>query len=127
MFLLVMKMTFKRRSKLLNSVESEVLQTGVKMYIQNGIVYAGELIEPIKVLAVRALNDYKLWLRFSDGEIKEFDFKPLLTETAFVPLQDNELFKSVYVDFGSAMWNDGEIDIAPEYLYHESISKTIET
>ena len=89
------------------------------MYVQNGIVYAGELSPPIKIISVRALEDYKLWLRFSDGAIKEFNFKPLLDEPAFLPLKDKTVFNSVYIDFGCTVWNDGEIDIAPEYLFEE--------
>ena len=89
------------------------------MYVKNGIVYAGELVPPIRVISVRPLEDYKLWIRFSNGEVKEFNFKPLLDEPAFKPLKDKNIFNSVYVDFGCTVWNDGEIDIAPEYLFEE--------
>ena len=33
------------------------------MYIKNGIAYAGEQAQPIKISGVRPLEDYKLWLR----------------------------------------------------------------
>lgn len=87
------------------------------MYIRNGIAYAGEEKPPLKVSGVRPLDDYKLWLRFNNGEIKIFDFKPELDFPAFSPLKDKALFNSVYIDYGVTVWNDGDIDIAPEHLY----------
>ena len=90
------------------------------MYIINGIAYAGEQEPAIKVSGVRALDDYRLWIRFNSGETKIFDFKPLLNKPAFSPLKETDVFKGVYIDYGITVWNDGEIDIAPEYLYEHS-------
>ena len=92
------------------------------MYIENGIAYAGEKEKPILVSGVRPLPDYVLWVRFSTGEVKLFDFKPLLSSSAFRPLTDVAVFNGVYVDYGVTVWQDGEIDIAPEYLYKYGIS-----
>lgn len=66
------------------------------------------------------MEDFKLWLRFSTGETKIFDVKPLLDLPVFKPLSDPEVFKGVYIDYGVTVWNDGEIDIAPETLYEQS-------
>ena len=87
------------------------------MYIKNGIAYAGEQAQPLKISGVRPLDDYKLWLRFSNGEVKIFDFSKELNAPAFSPLKDKAVFNSVYIDYGMTVWNDGDIDIAPEYLY----------
>lgn len=87
------------------------------MYIVNGIAYAGEQRPPLKVSGVRPLDHHRLWVRFNTGEAKVFDFTPLLDTPAFVPLKDETVFKNVYIDFGIACWADGDIDIAPEYLY----------
>jgi hypothetical protein len=92
------------------------------MYIENGIAYAGEKEKPILVSGVRPLPDYVLWIRFSTGEVKIFDFKPLLSSSAFQPLADVAVFNGVYIDYGVTVWQDGEIDIAPEYLYKYGIS-----
>lgn len=89
------------------------------MYIVDGIAYAGEKTPPIKVCGVRPLQDYRLWVRFTDGEAKIFDFKPLLDTPAFAPLKDITLFNSVYIDYGVTVWNGGDIDIAPETLYKD--------
>ena len=45
---------------------------------------------------------------------------PLLEKAAFAPLGDEEVFRGVYIDYGVTVWNDGDIDIAPEYLYENS-------
>lgn len=87
------------------------------MYIVNGIAYAGEPKQPVKISGIRPMKDHRLWVRFNTGEAKIFDFTPLLETPAFAPLKDEETFKNVYIDFGVACWNDGDIDIAPEYLY----------
>lgn len=52
------------------------------MYIRNGIAYAGEPRQPLKVSGVRPLDNYRLWIRFNTGEAKTFDFAPLLDEAA---------------------------------------------
>ena len=46
---------------------------------------------------------------------------PLLEKAAFAPLGDKEVFRGVYIDYGVTVWNDGDIDIAPEYLYENSV------
>ena len=92
------------------------------MYTVDGIVYAGEKIPEIKIRGVRPLGEYKLWLRFSTGEARIFDFSPLLKEPAFAPLEDPEVFNGVYIDYGMTVWKDGEIDIAPAYLYNHSVA-----
>lgn len=92
------------------------------MYIQNGIAYAGDLTPAIRISGVRPMADHRLWVRFNTGEAKIYDFKPLLSVPAFAPLADDKLFREVYIDYGVAVWADGEIDIAPEELYQNGIS-----
>ena len=92
------------------------------MYIVNGIAYAGEETPDIEVSGVRPMQDYILWVRFNTGEIKTFDFKPLLNTPVFSPLADKNVFNGVYIDYGIAVWDDGNIDISPEKLYKEGIT-----
>ena len=91
------------------------------MYIKDGIAYAEDQTPPIKVYGVRAKEDYILWLRFSTGEERLFDFKPMLGCPAFAPLADRDIFRDVYIDYGLPVWMDGEIDISPEFLYEKSV------
>lgn len=92
------------------------------MYISNGIAYAGEPAPVLKVSGVRPLDDFRLWVRFNTGEAKIFDFKPLLEKPAFAPLSDTSIFNGVYIDYGVTVWNDGDIDIAPEALYKDGVN-----
>lgn len=89
--------------------------------IKNGIAYAGEQKQPLKISGVCPLEDYKLWVRFNNGEVKNFDFSKELNCPAFSPLKDKSVFNSVYIDYGVTVWNDGDIDIAPEYLYKNGV------
>ena len=92
------------------------------MYIKDGIAYAEKPAPEIRVCGVRVLPEHKLWVRFNTGEAKIFDFTSLLETPAFMPLADREIFASVYIDYGVTVWNEGKIDIAPEYLYENGVA-----
>jgi hypothetical protein len=87
------------------------------MYELNGIIYADNPTPLLRVLSVRPLPGYKLQVRFSTGEEKEIDITPLLNEPVFTALKNISVFNTVYIDYGTVVWNNGTIDIAPEYLY----------
>ena len=91
------------------------------VYIVDGIAYAGVPSHAVSVSGVRPMEGHRLWVRFSTGEAKVFDFKPLLSMPAFAPLADMDMFRGVYIDYGTAVWCDGDIDIAPETLYAEGV------
>jgi hypothetical protein len=94
----------------------------MEMYVIDDIAYAGEKSPAVQVKSVRPLDNYRLWVRFNTNEVKLFDFSPLLDFPAYAPLKDKAVFNSVYVDYGVPVWNDGEIDIAPEQVYAKGIS-----
>ncbi|MDR0596525.1 MAG: DUF2442 domain-containing protein [Clostridiales Family XIII bacterium] len=93
------------------------------MYVKNGIAYADEPGKILSVKNVRPLNDYKLRLTFSNGEIRIYDFAPMLEYPAFRALKDKAVFNNAYVDCGTVTWN-GETDIASEALYKGGIPVT---
>lgn len=68
------------------------------------------------------LDEYKLLLTFENGEIKEFDCASIMDEKPFQVLKDMNYFKRVKIDYGTLVWPN-EIDIAPETLYIDSISR----
>ena len=92
------------------------------MYVRDGIAYAGDARPMLKISGVRPRDDFQLWIRFNTGETKTFDFKPYLNDPCFLPLNNPEVFKSVYIDYGVTVWNDGDIDIAPEFLYENAVA-----
>lgn len=89
------------------------------MYIIDGICYAGELQENIKVKEAKPLRGGMLLVTFSTGEKRLFD-TTLLSGSAFEPLKDEKVFMNPTVFHGVITWNNGEIDIAPEYVYENS-------
>ena len=91
------------------------------MYELNGIVYADNPVPVLTVKSVQPLANYRLKVRFSTDEEKEVDIASLLNEPVFKVLEDVSVFNSVYVDYGTVVWNNGTIDIAPEYLYENAI------
>ena len=92
------------------------------MKFSDGIAYAFEKQKAIKVCDIKPLDNYTLWLSFNTGEVKQFDFNPLLDKVAYQPLKDIKIFKDVYIDHGVPVWNDGNIDVSPEFLYENSIA-----
>ena len=89
------------------------------MYIQNGICYAGELQEGIKVTEVQPLRGGMMLVTFSTGEKRLFD-TTLLRGSAFAPLADEKIFANPVLFHGVITWNNGEIDVAPETVYRDS-------
>lgn len=90
------------------------------MYIIDGIVYAGEMKEGICVKDFRILQNLYMLVTFSTGEVRVFDAAELLRYPVYKPLADPEVFRSAKVEGGVLVWQDGEIDIAPEALYERS-------
>ena len=90
------------------------------MYIINGIAFAGEFKKDIEVEKVKVLDDKMLLLTFNTGEKRLYDALGLLEYPAFIPLKEDEVFKSAKVEHGVVVWLNGEIDIAPETLYKNS-------
>lgn len=90
------------------------------MFIVDGIVHASEPTDDVQIDEVRTIEDYILIVHFSTGEYRLFDAKTLLEYPAFKPLEKREVFDTVKVSYGTLVWNDGEIDIAPETVYKES-------
>ena len=68
------------------------------------------------VVKVKACQETKLEVEFTDGSIRLFDVKPLLQYPAFSGLSDNTLFIKAQVNNGTVAWNE-EIDISPDTLY----------
>jgi hypothetical protein len=73
----------------------------------------------IRVIAIKANEDFSLDLKFNDGSVKRFDTKPYLDYEFFRELKNPDYFKQVKIAFGTVQWPH-EQDIRPETLYLES-------
>lgn len=74
------------------------------------------------IQSVKPLKDYKLELRFENGEERVFDMKEYLEYGLFKDLKEEKLFRSVHVSFDTIEWDNGA-DLDPEILYNESLAK----
>jgi predicted XRE-type DNA-binding protein len=69
----------------------------------------------IKVTRVKALEDARLDLAFSDGTHGVADLSADLTGP-LAPLRDRALWETAHIHRGVVTWSD-DLDIAPEFLY----------
>lgn len=72
-----------------------------------------------RVRSVQPLDNYKLRLEFTNGEIGIYDCRPLLDQGVFQELKDVSYFNQVLAVLGSVAWPH-EQDICPDTLYLES-------
>lgn len=64
---------------------------------------------------------YKIKCTFKDGKEGIVDLSRYRKKGGvFSRFSDPEYFKNFHVDNGVLAWGDGEIDIAPETLYHKA-------
>ena len=84
----------------------------------------------IWINSAKYLGDYRLSLSFSNGEqrvfelsfsngeVRVFDAKEFIaSHPLFSPLKDKQLFSQFRLDGWTVSWQNGRLDIAPEYLY----------
>ena len=71
-----------------------------------------------KVIELRVLEGYKLWLRFQDGLSGTVDLSTELWGPMFEPLKDVALFAqaAIHPELETVTWPNGA-DLAPEFLY----------
>jgi hypothetical protein len=76
---------------------------------------------PWRVVAVAALPDFRLHVRFLDGTDGTVDLTALVQSPSagvFAALVDPSFFDQVFVEHGAVTW-PGEIDLAPDAMYAE--------
>lgn len=82
-----------------------------------------EINNIIWIVAAEALDNYTLRLTFNNGSVKTFDCKPLIQQfPVFGTLQDIQKFHNIALDGWTVTWENGSIDIAPEYLYEKGVA-----
>lgn len=75
------------------------------------------LIDVVKVIP---RVDYRLDLFYANGEHRQFDMRPFLTLKPWDQIAAPEVFRLARAEYGTVVW-PGEIDIAPETLYDDSV------
>ena len=89
------------------------------MYVINGVVYADSEADSVTGKDAKTMDGKIMVVTFSNGERRLFDATALKGKV-FEPLKNNDVFREFKIEFGTITWEDGEIDIAPEYLYKNS-------
>jgi Protein of unknown function (DUF2442) len=72
------------------------------------------------VISVTPQPSFQLLLTFANHETRLFDMRPLLTMKPWNRIATPALFTRAHVNYGTVVW-PGEIDIAPETLYLDSV------
>lgn len=72
-------------------------------------------------IEVKAIEKYKLYIKFKNGEEKILDMEKTIKKKYYNRLIDYEYFKNVAISSTGITieWKEGE-DISPENLYYDS-------
>ncbi len=77
-----------------------------------------------RIVDARYVEQYTIWLKFSDGSDGEVDLKNQLWGPVFEPLKDLDTFRRfrVHPELHTIVWDNGA-DFSPEFL-HTSLGAT---
>ena len=79
-----------------------------------------------RVTKVKALDNYSIFVCFSDGVHGSVDLNHLAHKGIFQEWDKNNLFTQVHIDdYGAIAWND-DIDICPDNVYLQLKGLTFE-
>ena len=75
-----------------------------------------------RIVAVRALKDYYIYIKFINGEEKVYNMEKCIKEIKYYEkLKERKYFEKIRPRGCTIEWQNGE-DVCPENLYYESIS-----
>ncbi len=68
------------------------------------------------VIEIKILENYRIWIKFNDGEEKTVYFRPFIGKGFTAELLDYEKFKQAFIEPGGGIaWQNG-YDFCPNYL-----------
>lgn len=77
-------------------------------------------------IAVKALDNYRIWIRFDDGAEGELNLSRHAGRGVFKAWKDREFFEAVEVmDYDAIAW-PGDLSMCGDALYMELTGKTLE-
>ena len=80
----------------------------------------------IRPTNVAALEDYRIWIRYSDGSAGEVDLAHLAGHGVFSAWNDSRFFKDVHLGpAGAIAWGE-DIELCPDAVYMELTGKPLE-
>lgn len=90
------------------------------MILRNGKYYPDRPQAMLKIVKAESCGDYLLRILFNNNETRIFDGRQLLKGEVFAPLSDKSIFQDFSIDFETLTWLNGELDVAPEFVYENS-------
>ena len=71
-----------------------------------------------KLLEIKPLANYTLWLKYDDGTVGEVDLTEFTEKDVFKKIKDKTFFKQVYIDkeTDAVAWNE-DLDLCPDSLF----------
>jgi hypothetical protein len=72
---------------------------------------------------VKALSDYRIWIRFADGVEGEVDLSHLAGRGVFSSWRDEAVFQQVHIGPGGEIAWSEEIDLCPDSIYMKLTGK----
>jgi len=87
-------------------------------------VFPGKLVP---VTGVEVIGEYRLRLTFKDGVVGDVSFANREWKGVFEPLRDPERFAKVSIEFGTIVWPEDGLDMAPEPLYEKALEHRVQS
>jgi hypothetical protein len=84
-----------------------------------------EVLPLVHVTGVTVIGEYKLRLLFEDGAVGDLSFEDREWRGVFEPLRDPARFAKVKVEYGTIVWPDDGLDMAPEPLYQAALRNPV--
>jgi hypothetical protein len=76
------------------------------------------------VIEAKHVRNHEMQLRFEDGSTGTVDFAKFIEKgTVLEEIDDIATFKAFEIQYGTIVWKNGTIDIAPETLYSEATGR----
>ena len=77
-------------------------------------------------LEVKALADYRIWIRYADGEEGEVDLSHLAGQGVFALWEDEQKWKNVRIaEDGAIRWSE-DVELCPDATYLKLTGKSPE-
>jgi len=84
------------------------------------------MVHMFEPLEVKALANYRIWIRYADGSEGEVDVSHLAGHGVFKLWEDEEKWKNVRIaDGGGIRWSE-EIELCPDATYMKLTGKSLE-